>query len=661
MPRILLGFCLVLFTILSVGCQPEKTLTLSVTLNWMSDGVRSARPENVSRIYIRLVNNRGVTGHGFSPEQTPYALKDVDPGTYTVEVEAYQGESVIWEGTHTITLKKPNNDSDETEVDAQWTVALSVNMSALVDFSFSLPQTINVGGDAAPLTVNMIGFDTDRIIWSVNGMTGGNDEFGTVDAEFYTPPQVLPVEPIIQIAGYPEGYESFTVQQSVTLVSSQATTLLFAARAQAGEPLTLWATDGTANGTLTIQNIEVQNVDLRTAPIIDDVSFFSARVNNGRRDLWRSDGTTSGTQRILLGTDVENNVGNMPMDLFAINDTLFLNANYSDDGALIKYQFLAVDPDNENYTTLLDSPINSGNGSGTAAGVFSGKLFFAHNNYLTGVYGLYSTDGVNVSAPLMTEGSPVYADDFVSVDETLYFVNRQRNLVKTDGTVAGTSVLLTLMSGSIGETTSNSEANAIGYNGALYFTAGNASDGFFVWRSDGTALGTEQFIDLGSGGDDNPHNFFTLNNQLYFFSGSTNASVRGLWKTDGSVAGTERVASLYSGLTSGWYEGKSLGQLMPIPGLNKVFFTAGDSLGVQQLWVTDGTSLGTKRVMDFGVGGFAQPSLIRDGGQFLLFSVTDDSGRARLWRTDGTEANTMLIKDICPDCFGYLTFFDLAG
>lgn len=78
-----------------------------------------------------------------------------------------------------------------------------------------------------------------------------------------------------------------------------------------GEPTSLWASDGTATGTVRVAELAGEGSD--PIPLGDVVIFVAARHGGGRRGLWRSDGTASGTGPLFeIGGDL--NVAPVPVD-----------------------------------------------------------------------------------------------------------------------------------------------------------------------------------------------------------------------------------------------------------------------------------------------------------------------------------------------------------
>lgn len=83
---------------------------------------------------------------------------------------------------------------------------------------------------------------------------------------------------------------------------------------------------------------------------------------------------------------------------------------------------------------------------------------------------------------------------------------------------------------------------------------------------------------------------------------------------------------------------------------NKLFFTAatdGSADENRELWITDGTALGTKIVRDINPGDPASnPGWLTRLGSDLYFVADDGDHGNELWVTDGTSANTRMVGDI---------------
>ncbi|MBL8828194.1 MAG: hypothetical protein JNM18_14535, partial [Planctomycetaceae bacterium] len=84
-------------------------------------------------------------------------------------------------------------------------------------------------------------------------------------------------------------------------------------------------------------------------------------------------------------------------------------------------------------------------------------------------------------------------------------------------------------------------------NGTLYFRARDATNGYELWKSDGSSAGTLLVNDINTGANSaNPKYLTNVNGTLYF---SANDGTNGyeLWKSDGSSMGTVLVQDIRPG------------------------------------------------------------------------------------------------------------------
>lgn len=73
----------------------------------------------------------------------------------------------------------------------------------------------------------------------------------------------------------------------------------------------------------------------------------------------------------------------------------------------------------------------------------------------------------------------------------------------------------------------------------------------------------------------------------------------------------------------------------------------------EELWKSDGTTVGTVRVKDIRAGATgSQPNYLTAVGGTLFFVANDGSTGAELWKSDGTDGGTVLVKDLTPGATG---------
>jgi ELWxxDGT repeat protein len=196
--------------------------------------------------------------------------------------------------------------------------------------------------------------------------------------------------------------------------------------------------------------------------------------------------------------------------------------------------------------------------------------------------------------------------------------------------------------GSLDET-----SQAVGYNGALYFTA---TDGHAhgLYRSDGTAVGTTL---VKSFGDSSEQHALVVSHGLLFFNDDAGTSP-GLWKTDGTAAGTA--------LVKGTNPGADLSFPSELADFNGTLYfvaTPADPATGPGLWKTDGTAAGTVPVTWKGSTSIGSIYYLTAVNGALYFVTRDTSGLSeQLWKTNGTAAGTVALAQGTP-----LTFLNLTN
>lgn len=148
--------------------------------------------------------------------------------------------------------------------------------------------------------------------------------------------------------------------------------------------------------------------------------------------------------------------------------------------------------------------------------------------------------------------------------------------------------------------------------------------------------------DINPTGDARPNEFAELDWGVMFFA-DDGINDRQLWRSDGTADGTQLVKIInpigYSS-PSGFVE------------LNgKLYFSADDGTNDRQLWETDGTEKGTKLTKIINPSGNSNPENFKEYGGKLYFAArTDNTAGMELYETDGTAEGTRVISpDIAPN------------
>jgi len=191
------------------------------------------------------------------------------------------------------------------------------------------------------------------------------------------------------------------------------------------------------------------------------------------------------------------------------------------------------------------------------------------------------------------------------------------------------------------------------FNGEMYFSAngndGSSSVGLELFKTDGTQAGTVLVKDLTNdvADSDAMHDGYVMptiyNGELYF-SGHT-APPQQLWKTDGTTAGT--VIAVDTVWDPGSY---TEGAAVEINGKLILDFFASET--GQEFYVTDGTNAGTYLLADINASG---DSACWDTCTYTalfdnhVFFVAYDGTTNAVWETDGTPAGTSRVTTFAYD------------
>jgi ELWxxDGT repeat protein len=224
----------------------------------------------------------------------------------------------------------------------------------------------------------------------------------------------------------------------------------------------------------------------------------------------------------------------------------------------------------------------------------------------------------------------------------------------TDGTPGGTHMLLDVNPGPASGVDKWFQVDfGAAADGHYVFTADDGQHGPELWVTDGTAAGTHLLLDIWPGSMGSaPYNvslplgFATLGDGRLVVGADDGVHGREPWVTDGTKAGTFMLADIRPG-----GEGGDPQQVTPL-GDGRVVFLAPDGVHGYEPWVTDGTLEGTHLVGDItpgpGPGGAIFPGVASLGDGRMIFSYDDGVHGQEPWVTDGTEAGTFLLWDIAP-------------
>lgn len=318
-------------------------------------------------------------------------------------------------------------------------------------------------------------------------------------------------------------------------------------------------------------------------------------------------------------------------------------------------------------------------------GTLNGRSIIAARHLTANVgFEPYITDGTVAGTmlikniTLLGSASPAPFEDsnpsgFVELNGRVYF-NAQSNdfgyeLWASDGTTEGTYQVKDINPG-INSSWSGLLLNQLSlrrvmaaHNGLIYFAAqssGASPVALELYKTDGTSAGTELVADLNPGSAGSLPDLLTSAQQGLFFTASVTAGAsptgRELYITDGTVLGTRLVKNITAGAGQ-----TSFGAMCAVGGASTgapagvVFACRPNDTSINQLWFSDGTDTGTVRLgtnltIETQFATTFPPALVPHRGRAYFIATTNNNSTLReVWQTDGTAAGTCMLANVLPD------------
>jgi ELWxxDGT repeat protein len=424
----------------------------------------------------------------------------------------------------------------------------------------------------------------------------------------------------------------------------------------------LWLTDGTAGGTYCIAG----PIDPRSAVVFGDRVLLSAENELGEAGLWLTDGTDAGTSMFYTLCSEECGFSYGVSGFTQFNDKVYFRRNdhelWVTDGTAsgttlfrdMKTGFSLTVIDGVLIISTTDTEVappmiwlSDGTASGTVpVHTLPGGCYYRgmqrcgpHLLLLTyskaeGKSLLWRTDATFSSTELLfDDDSYLYymSDD---LGGQVIFSDKEEagiSLIISDGSVAGTYRYTTV---------DMREAYWHRYrhiNGRILFPAINDDGDTELWVTDGTDAGTGELVEIRRPDSLHEPEWLTrLGEQLAY------AFQYGLWVSNGTPGGTGLLTDGFR--WNSWR--RSIWQ-----GDGVVYFRGWHPMIGSSPWVSDGTPRGTHALAEA-----PRPTELVTTGDRIFFSGRNGYGE-KLWMSDGTSWGTKLVKDFWPewgvDCWGW--------
>ena len=417
----------------------------------------------------------------------------------------------------------------------------------------------------------------------------------------------------------------FQIQEEPTGLSPAGDKVAFLTNASFSA--SLWASDGTREGTTLLAEL---THSVRSWGTLGNLAFFGVGESSGEYRVWRTDGTVAGT-----------------------------------------YPLTRRIP----YDDLLSSP---------AFAVARALVYFT--SCVGSWCEVWSTDGTVEGTRVVGGGQFSPPLEMVALGEDAYFLDQGSFSSETSHLWRASAKLGRVeLVRSLEWSYEVSASGLLATGGRLFFLALAAPRGRQVWTSDGTAAGTIPVTHFAAQWAISDCRLLAGFGGKAWFVADDRANGEELWSTDGTVAGTHRATNLpdrhpfdrefnlegpplaeighrilfpafYQGRRRLWTTTGDWRQASPLSGCpggcprvltpaivtsgGRAFFAAWSS--TSELWVTDGTGAGTRKLRDFegNLENFSEA-----GGLFFF------SADGYLWSSDGTAGGTVRLAEAHPDSY----------
>ena len=418
----------------------------------------------------------------------------------------------------------------------------------------------------------------------------------------------------------------------------------------------LWKTNGTADGTTLIQDIYPggDSSSPNTFKSSGSLVFFFAADASGN-SVWVTSGTAQSTRKVG-GIDIATQASN-PSNIVQLNGLTYFRA----DNGVSGHELWVSDGTPQGSRMIKDVSPGSGQGVDTIYSL-GGRIFFRGNDGVRG-WELWTSDGTEVGTKMLKNINPngdagvdylTYAGDKwffraqdVNCCDALSNGKTGSELYVTDGTTTGTRLVKDI---STNTPTNNcwwcyGPTNFKALSNGIIFQQDDGVHGNVWYRSDGTTAGTTSLDpDLNDLLSNNSEPII-IDNKAYFLAGDATNGLEP-WVTDGSPTGTRMLANINTNNQS-----SGIANMTRIGTTANYVFSSNDGVYGEELWVTDFTTAGTRMVRELQTGtensAQSSPHQFYAAGDKVFFRAFSDATGWEMWVTDGTSVGTRAL-DLNP-------------
>ncbi len=349
--------------------------------------------------------------------------------------------------------------------------------------------------------------------------------------------------------------------------------------------------------------------------------YYYGQDSSGNEELWKTDGTQQGTS---LVKDINPDGSSMMGNIVTLGNKMIFVAS---DNNNWDFDLFASDGTTGGTVKIADINQNWNDGlSAQRAARFGNSLLFCTNT------DLMKTDGtVAGTESILSIAQYNPAQGYCEMNGNAYFiltdVQGKPQLWMTNGTTAGTHLAFDL-----GTSSQNIiyVENLLTFNNKLYMVASADGQGSDLFSFDGTNL---EHIVLATGGNAYPHSLNVANNQLVFVA--SNMSHTSLYRMRAGDAVPQIIPSVAD---LDVYGSMSFCN-------NAAYFTAGDNMQIHYVNLTD-LSHHTINLVNYRIPDYwtSEGGILTGAAGKVFFAAYDTSTNKQVFiESDGTAEGTMAV------------------
>ncbi len=384
--------------------------------------------------------------------------------------------------------------------------------------------------------------------------------------------------------------------------------------------------------------------------------YFVSRNKATGAELWKTNGTAAGTvlvKDIYVGTTSSN-----PQDLTYANGSLYFTAasrtagselwqSKGDNGSTVQVTEINTTSTSYSGPNFYNGIAYSVSGTGPVSAPAGNILYFSATQPETG-FEPYKTNGKAAGTALISDIQPgeagSYPRSFLSKNGFAYCMADRSD----SSGYSSFNIYKGDSAGTLSTVATSFNNYILSYdvadNGWVYYIDFNPTTAKYELRRNDDNDGAGILLADNVAATNYTYTVRTVGNTAFFTASDESGTE--LWKTNGSVAGTKRVKDINAGSNGSF-------PYTLIAAGNQIFFGADDGSGFA-LWRSNGTAAGTVKVKAIQPYGIYSNSY--DAANYFcvvnntlyLSAYTTETGY-ELWKTDGTSSGTKLVKDLTGD------------